>query len=86
MPSCARALRTLTPLRREPIGEATLDARHRFLAQRSRGIEQTSWLLTIKELKVRVVAVGQPGEVLTTLSADGDLLPANGNNSCCHGG
>ena len=80
MLSCARALRTLTPLRREPIGEATLDARHRLLAQRSRGIEQTIRLLTIKALKVRVVAVSQPEEVLTTLTVAGYLLPENGNN------
>ena len=80
MPSCARALRTLTPLRREPIGEATLDARHRLLAQRSRGIEQTSRLLTVKNLKVRVVAVSQPGKVLTTLTVAGYLLLENGNN------
>jgi len=78
--SCARALRTLTPLRREPIGEATLDARHRLLAQRSRGIGQTSRLLTVKDLKVRVVAVSQPGEILTTLTVAGYLLPENGNN------
>ena len=80
MLSCARALRTLTPLRREPIGEATLDARHRLLAQRSRGIGQTSRLLTVKDLKVRVVAVSQPGEILTTLTVAGYLLPENGNN------
>jgi len=80
VPSCARALRTLTPLRREPIGEATLDARRRLLAQRSRGIEQTSRLLTVKNLKVRVVAVSQPGKVLTTLTVAGYLLPENGNN------
>ena len=80
MPSCARALRTLTPLRRKPIGEATLDARHRLLGQRSRGIEQTSRLHTVKDLKVRVVAVGQPGEVLTTLTVAGYLPSENGNN------
>jgi len=63
------------------IGEATLDARHPLLAQRSRGIEQTSRLRTVKDLRVRVVAVSQPGEVLTTLSVAGYLLPENGNNA-----
>ena len=86
MPSCARALRTLTLLRRKPIGEATLDARHRLLAQLPGGIEQTSRLLTVKNLKVRVVAVGQPRDVPTTLAVAGYLLPENGNNPRCHDG
>ena len=55
--------------------------RHRLLAQRSRGIEQTVRLRTVKDLRVRVVAVSQPGEVLTTLSVAGYLLPENGNNA-----
>ena len=79
-------LRTLTPLRREPIGEATLDARHRLLAQRSCGIEQTSRLLSVTDLKVRVVAVSQSGEVRTTFTVAGYLLPENGNNPWCPGG
>jgi hypothetical protein len=43
-------------------------------------IEQTSQLLTVKDRKVRVVAVDQPREVLTTLTVAGYLLPANGNS------
>lgn len=43
-------------------------------------IEQMSQLLTVRALKVRVVAVGQPREVLTTVTIAGDLLPVNGNN------
>jgi hypothetical protein len=43
-------------------------------------IEQTSRLLAVKDRKVRVVAVGQPREVLTTPRVAGYLLPANGNN------
>jgi hypothetical protein len=43
-------------------------------------IEQTSRLLAVKDRKVRVVAVGQPREVLTTPTVAGYLLPANGNN------
>jgi general secretion pathway protein M len=43
-------------------------------------IEQTSRLLAVKDRKVRVAAVGQPREVLITLTVAGYLLPANGNN------
>ena len=39
-----------------------------------------SQLLTVRDLKVRVVAVGQPREILTTLTIAGYLLPVNGNN------
>src|SRR5215510_10446641 len=43
-------------------------------------IERTSRLLTVKDLKVRVVAVGQPRELMTTLVVAGYLLPAGGSN------
>ena len=38
-------------------------------------IERTRRLLTVKDLKVRVVAVGQPREILATLIVAGYLLP-----------
>lgn len=38
-------------------------------------IDRTSRLLTVKDLKVRVVAVGQPRELLTTITVAGYLLP-----------
>jgi Tfp pilus assembly protein PilO len=38
-------------------------------------IERTRRLLTVKDLKVRVVAVGQPKELLATLTVAGYLLP-----------
>ena len=41
-------------------------------------IERTSRLLTVKEVKVRVVAVGQPRELLTTLTVAGYVLPPTG--------
>lgn len=41
-------------------------------------IERTSRLLTVKDVKMRVVAVGQPRELLTTLVVAGYLLPAAG--------
>jgi len=63
-----------------PAREASFDARRRLLTRRPRLIEQTSRLLTVKELRVRVVAVGQPREVLTTITVAGYLLPVNGNN------
>lgn len=78
--SATTAADVLMKVRLEPICEATLDARRRLLARRPRGIEQTSRLLTVKDLKVRVAAVGQPGEVLTTFTMAGYLLPENGNN------
>jgi Tfp pilus assembly protein PilO len=43
-------------------------------------IERTSRLLTVKDVKVRVVAVGQPRELLTTLTVAGYLLPTPGTN------
>jgi Tfp pilus assembly protein PilO len=43
-------------------------------------IERTSRLLTVKDVKVRVVAVGQPRELLTTLTVAGYLLPTAGGN------
>lgn len=39
-------------------------------------IERTRRLLTVTDLKVRVVAVGQPRELLTTLTVAGYLVPA----------
>jgi hypothetical protein len=56
---------------------ADLRARTRKLLS---NIGQTSRLLTVKDRTVRVVAVGQPCEVLTTLTVAGYLLPANGNH------
>lgn len=43
-------------------------------------IERTSRLLTVKDVKVRVVALGQPRELLTTLTVAGYLLPSAGAN------
>jgi type II secretory pathway component PulM len=42
-------------------------------------IEHAERLLTIKELKVRVVAVGQPRELLTTLIVAGYVMPDTGS-------
>lgn len=39
-------------------------------------IGRTRRLLTVKDLKVRVIAVGQPRELLTTLTVAGYLAPA----------
>lgn len=39
---------------------------------------RTSRLLTAKDVKLCVVAVGQPRELLTTLTVAGYLLPAAG--------
>jgi type II secretion system (T2SS) protein M len=41
-------------------------------------IERTNRLLTIKEVKVRVVAMGQPRDLLTTLIVAGYVLPPSG--------
>src|SRR5713101_4723343 len=38
-------------------------------------IERTAQILTIKDVKIRVVAVGQPRELLTTLTVAGYVLP-----------
>jgi Tfp pilus assembly protein PilO len=39
-------------------------------------IERTPRLLTVKDVKLRVVAVGQPRGLLTTIVVAGYLLPA----------
>jgi len=41
---------------------------------------RTSRLLTAKDVKLCVVAGGQPPELLTTLTVAGYLLPAAGGN------
>jgi Tfp pilus assembly protein PilO len=38
-------------------------------------LERADRLLALKDLKIRVVAVGQPRELLTTLTVAGYLLP-----------
>jgi hypothetical protein len=69
----------LTGLQEVPI-ERTVAGSIRDTVELLSNIEQTSQLLTVKGRKVRVVAVDQPREVLTTLSVAGYLLPPNGNN------
>ena len=44
-------------------------------------MERTSRLLTVKEVKIRVVAVGQPRELLTTLTVAGYLLSPGAGGS-----
>lgn len=39
-------------------------------------LEGTTKILTLQELKVRVVSVGQPKELLTTLTVSGYILPS----------
>jgi Tfp pilus assembly protein PilO len=43
-------------------------------------VERTNRLLTVKDIKVRVVGVGQPRELMTTLTVAGYLLPTAGAN------
>ena len=69
----------LTGLQEVPI-ELTVAGSIRDPVELLSKIEQTSRLLAVKDRKVRVVAVGQPREVLTTPTVAGYLLPANGNN------
>jgi len=40
-------------------------------------LERADRLLTVKDLKIRVMAVGQPRELLTTLTVAGYLLPGS---------
>jgi hypothetical protein len=70
----------LTGLQEVPI-ELTVAGSIRDPVELLSKIEQTSRLLAVKDRKVRVVAVGQPREVLTTPTVAGYLVPANGNNS-----
>ncbi len=68
----------LTGLQEVPI-ELTVAGSIRDPVELLSKIDQTSRLLPVKDRKVRVVAVGQPREVLTTPTVAGYLLPANGN-------
>lgn len=47
-------------------------------------LEHTSKILTVQDVKVRVVAVGQPRDLLTTFTVSGYLLP--GSSSTTTGG
>jgi hypothetical protein len=69
----------LTGLQEVPI-ELTVAGSIRDPVELLSRIEQTSRLLAVKDRKVRVVAVGQPREVLTTPTVASYLLPANGNS------
>lgn len=39
-------------------------------------LEETTKILTLQDLKVRVVSIGQPKELLTTLTVSGYILPS----------
>src|SRR5438552_18076774 len=70
----------LTELQEVPI-ELTVAGSIRDTVALLYQIEHTPRLLTIKDVKVRVVAIGQPRELLTTLTVAGYLLapPAAGS-------
>lgn len=44
-------------------------------------LEHTTKILTVQDVKVRVVAVGQPRDLLTTFNVSGYLLPSAGSPS-----
>jgi len=70
----------LTELQEVPI-ELTVAGSIRDTVALLYQIEHTPRLLTVKDVKVRVVAIGQPRELLTTLTVAGYLLapPAAGS-------
>jgi hypothetical protein len=39
------------------------------------GLDGSAKLLTVQDVKIRVVSVGQPKELLTTLTLSGFILP-----------
>jgi len=63
----------LTELQEVPI-ELTVAGSIRDTVALLHQIERTPRLLTIKDVKVRVVAIGQPRELLTTITVAGYLL------------
>jgi hypothetical protein len=63
-----------------PPSRFTVAGRIRETVELLSKIEQTSRLLTVKDIKVRVVAVGRPRELMTMLVVSGYLLPTAGSN------
>jgi len=75
-----RSERILTPVERGrlleiPI-EITVAGGIREILMLLYRLEGTEKILTLQELKVRVVSVGQPRELLTTLTVSGYVLPS----------
>ena len=75
-----RSERILTPVERGRLLEVPLEITVaggiRDLVMLLYRLEGTGKILTLQELKVRVVSVGQPKELLTTLVVSGYILPS----------
>lgn len=75
-----RSERILTPVERgrllEIPVEITVSGGIRDILTLLYRLEGTEKILTLQELKVRVVSVGQPKELLTTLTVSGYILPS----------
>ena len=75
-----RSERILTPVERgrllEIPVEITVSGGIRDILTLLYRLEGTEKILTLQELKVRVVSVGQPRELLTTLTVSGYILPS----------
>ena len=75
-----RSERILTPVERGRLLEVPLEITVaggiRDLVMLLYRLEGTGKILTLQELKVRVVSVGQPKELLTTLTVSGYILPS----------
>jgi type II secretory pathway component PulM len=78
-----RSERVLPPADREGLQEVglelTLVGSIRDTVSALAGLERADRLLALKEVRIRVVAPGQPRELLTTLTVAGYLLPGRGN-------
>lgn len=74
-----RSERILTPVERGRLLEIPLEitvaGSIRDILMLLYRLEGTEKLLTVQDLKVRVVSVGQPKELLTTLTVSGYILP-----------
>jgi Tfp pilus assembly protein PilO len=75
-----RSERVLPPADHEGLQEIgielTLVGSIRDIVAALAGLERTDRLLALKDVRIRVVAPGQPRELLTTLTVAGYLLPA----------
>lgn len=75
-----RSERILSPVERGALLEIpleiTVSGGIRDLVKLLYRLEGTTKILTVQDLKVRVVSVGQPKELLTTLTVSGYILPS----------
>jgi hypothetical protein len=78
-----RSERILTPVVRGELLEIPLEITVaggiRELVAMLHALEEAPKLLTLQDIRIRVLNVSQPKELLTTITVSGFILPATGN-------